>query len=326
MRAFKTLLKAEFLDNKGGMLWAPAIIGVLMILATLTLGLPVATKDHVGWKSVVETTADGKTQTRIEGRNGENVILDGKITSDVRLPNEATVIPAVTQFVSAMPLLIVALIVGYFALIGSLSSERQDRSILFWKSMPVSDAKTVLAKLASATLVTAGIALGVAIIVNIVMLIVGALVGARFNVPAHAVLFAPDVSLATLAALVVAIVTYMLWALPVYGWVLLASAMAPRNAFLYAIVPPAALSFLEGVVLRQGYFSEWFWGRVSGAPMLTAVGPDSLDKLDVNPAAKIMQAAGEMAGSMASPNFIIGLAVGAGLIYAAIEVRRRRAL
>src|SRR3546814_20822192 len=52
---------------------------------------------------------------------------------------------------SAMGLLVVVLgFVVFFYCLGALYDDRRDRSILFWKSLPVSDASTVLSKVFSA--------------------------------------------------------------------------------------------------------------------------------------------------------------------------------
>src|SRR5262245_27831189 len=48
--------------------------------------------------------------------------------------------------VAAMLLIFTAFIVGVFYCLDSLYGERRDRSILFWKSLPVSDLTTVLSK------------------------------------------------------------------------------------------------------------------------------------------------------------------------------------
>ena len=39
-------------------------------------------------------------------------------------------------------------IVGFFYCIDSLYADRRDRCVLFWKSLPLSDAETVLSKFA----------------------------------------------------------------------------------------------------------------------------------------------------------------------------------
>ena len=47
----------------------------------------------------------------------------------------------------AMMLMFTSFIVGVFYCLDALHGERRDRSILFWKSLPVSDLTTVLSKL-----------------------------------------------------------------------------------------------------------------------------------------------------------------------------------
>src|SRR3546814_13401578 len=61
-----------------------------------------------------------------------------------------TLFPYTTLFRS--PFIVLAFVVFFYCL-GALYDERKDRSVLFWKSLPVSDAQTVLSKVGSAVVV-----------------------------------------------------------------------------------------------------------------------------------------------------------------------------
>ena len=58
---------------------------------------------------------------------------------------------------SLWPMIVLGFVVFFFCL-GSLYDERKDRSVLFWKSLPLSDGETVLSKAASALVVAPSLA------------------------------------------------------------------------------------------------------------------------------------------------------------------------
>src|SRR6185503_18127636 len=72
------------------------------------------------------------------------------------------------------PSMIISIVMGFvvfFYCLGALYDDRRDRSILFWKSLPISDASTVLSKVISATIVAPVIAVVVGVIVGMLQLI-----------------------------------------------------------------------------------------------------------------------------------------------------------
>jgi ABC-2 type transport system permease protein len=70
-----------------------------------------------------------------------------------------------------MPVLMVLGFLVFFYCLGALHDERRDRSLLFWKSLPVSDYTTVMSKLLLAVVVAPLITMGIAIVLGLVMLV-----------------------------------------------------------------------------------------------------------------------------------------------------------
>ena len=133
-------------------------------------------------------------------------------------------------------------IVSLFYCLEALHGERSDRSILFWKSLPVSDLTTVLAKASVPLLILPTIAFAVTITTQILMLLLFSAVrhGGTDAAPwMHAPLL--PMSLMLLYHL---FAVHSLWYAPLYGWLLLVSAWARRAAILWAFVPPLALVLL----------------------------------------------------------------------------------
>jgi ABC-2 type transport system permease protein len=154
-------------------------------------------------------------------------------------------------------------IVAWFYCLDALNSERRDRSVLFWKSLPVSDLTTVLSKFFTATIV-------VAVIGSVIVLawyLVAALLASVF------VGFNGGSGLAVLAnaefleLAVCAIYTSLvstLWFAPVHGWLLFVSSWARRATFLWALLPPAALAIAENVAFGTRHLWRTLGERWSG--------------------------------------------------------------
>src|SRR5947208_3206914 len=136
--------------------------------------------------------------------------------------------------VAAMVLIFTVFIVGVFYCLDALYGERRDRSILFWKSLPVSDLTTVLSK-ASIPLVILPLVTFVIIIAtqfvmllwSSVVLLTSGLAGTtwtRFNLLEQSLI------------LLYSLIALALWHAPIYGWLLLVSGWARRATFLWAVL------------------------------------------------------------------------------------------
>src|SRR5262249_34417013 len=77
---------------------------------------------------------------------------------------------AVPADVAATVLILTAMLVAAFYCLDALHGERRDRSILFWKSLPVSDRTTVLSKLIVPALILPAIAFALTVVVQFLML------------------------------------------------------------------------------------------------------------------------------------------------------------
>jgi hypothetical protein len=152
--------------------------------------------------------------------------------------------------------LFVLLIATVNYLLGSLYNDRKDRSILFWKSMPVSEWEEVLAKLGVALLVAPAIAFAVLAVTQIAYVLLAMLLVSRMGyAPMDTVVanieFAP-LFLGQIGGWLLAI----LWVAPVYAYLMLASAGARRSPFMLAVTPVAALLILEGVFLGSNFVGQ----------------------------------------------------------------------
>jgi ABC-2 type transport system permease protein len=154
-------------------------------------------------------------------------------------------------------------IISFFYSLDALYADRRDRSVLFWKSMPLSDAETVLSKFAVAAVLIPLVALAGAVASH--FLVAGAMSVklAITGMPA-AFLWDPQAIFGGIVVSLLFAVMSMLWYAPIVGYLMLASAWAPRAPFLWAVLPPVALWLLERVLLYTHYVGDFIARRIFG--------------------------------------------------------------
>jgi ABC-2 type transport system permease protein len=239
-------------------------------------------------------------------------IMRNAAALDPALQHEAIVRPY--HFAAAL-IMGAAFIVSIFYSLDALYGERRDRSILFWKSLPVSDLTTVLAKASIPLLVLPMVAFAITVVTTSIMLLLSSLV-----------LLASGLSVSTLwselavyqsiGTLLYHLVTvHMLWYAPIYAWLLLISAWARRAPFLWAVLPPLAIGIFEKIVFHSAHFAAFMAYRVGG-------GREAVDSMQGNSAlGHVHLTPGTF---LATPGLWIGLAVAAIFLVAAARLRRHR--
>jgi ABC-2 type transport system permease protein len=257
------------------------------------------------------------------------VVVLGLLISAIRLGHHLSEMPhldparhggalALPFDFAAIPVMVTALIVAVFYCLGALHNERRDRSILFWKSLPVSDLTAVLAKTIIPMVVIPLVAMVIICALHLFMLLIG-----TATLLAHGVDPTPFWTevpwLGVEVTLLYLLVTVSLWYAPIYGWLLLVSAFAKRAPFLWAVLPPLALCLLERIAFDtsnlwsllsyrlHGGFSEAF--DVSDVPTHHAMW--RLPRIDV-------------AQYLSTPGLWVGLVFAAAFLAAAIWMRRYR--
>ena len=252
------------------------------------------------------------------------VFLVGFLITLVYLPAKIRALPALnpTQQHDALAthyevaggmMMLTCILVSVFYCLDALHSERRDRSILFWKSLPVSDVTTVLAK-ASVPI----------IILPLLTSVVGAVLQLIMLLLSSAVLLGSGLSAAALwtrlpwfqmsGLLIYHILTaHALWPAPVYGWLLLVSGWARRAAFLWATLPVLAIAGIEAIGFHTSHFVTYVGRRLIGDVPVHA----PADIFPTNPLTHIMPGA-----FLGSPGLWIGLAVTAVFLAASVRLRR----
>ena len=221
---------------------APIVIALIVLLGLITGQVSVSAMDHVL----------------------DIAILGASNLSD----NERSV--AITMLMTASsPLFFVTmLIMTVFYTLDSLYAERKDRSILFWRSIPVTDSETVVSKLLTAIIVIPLITFMLIMVTHLAILITSSIwVGVRGADPWHLIWSAAPLFDNWMATLIL-ILALPLWLSPFLGWFLFVSAFTKRSPFLIAFLPLIILPMLEKIFLGSRFFAQSFFDRCTEMPLL----------------------------------------------------------
>jgi ABC-2 type transport system permease protein len=255
------------------------------------------------------------------------VILFGFVFVLARLPHTMRILssldPAHQREALAQPydvsaglIMAAAFLVSIFYSLDALYGERRDRSILFWKSMPVSDLTTVLAKASIPVFVLPLLSFAITVVTQSIMLLLSSMVllAGGFRVaPLWTQLQLPQVLFGLLYHLVTA---HMLWFAPFYAWLLLVSAWARRAPFLWAILPPLAVGIFEQVAFHSSHFFALIINRFSGGSDAVA---SMMGTFPFHPGMLLTVGA-----FLLAPGLWIGLLFAAIFLAAAVRLRHSR--
>jgi ABC-2 type transport system permease protein len=325
MNTMKWLLRREYWENKGAIFWAPLIIALVMLtFIGGTMGYGLATH--------------GLGDSVVNGHHISKAAVMNALPLEVRAKIAAVV--ANVWLAAAAPLFAVLPVVVFFYCLAALYDDRRDRSILFWKSLPVSDQQTVLSKVLTAVCVAPMITIAIGSAVSLLMVFVG-LLAVSFN-GLHLfglVLGNPDFYLAPLR-LVGLLPVYVLWAIPTVGWLLMVSAWARSKVFLWAVGVPILLLVLArwANVILVGYIGlgfdvKWIAQHVIARGLAGLVPGIWIPLSNISPAALASNAGHTVdAGSiftqswltLLQPDVWAGVVVGGAMIFVAMRLRRWR--
>ena len=219
--------------------------------------------------------------------------------------------------IAAVVILVVSVLVSALYSLSALHNERRDRSILFWKSLPVSDTVTVVSKALVPLAVIPTIVIALVMALQLAMLLVSSVVLLLNNLSPlplwnqiHYVSSAPILIYGTL--------TTALWMAPVWAWFLLVSGWAKRTPFLWAVLPPVALGVVEKMSFGTSYVMHLLGDRLSGG--MQAAFRDPTDSQVLGPQPPHM----DPLHFLSTPGLWLGLAFAAACLAVAVYLRRDR--
>ncbi|SDM38165.1 ABC-2 type transport system permease protein [Janthinobacterium sp. OK676] len=319
------LIRRELWEHKGMLVWTPALIGIVMTV--------------LGALMTIATIAKTKMRTALIV-NGEEVSWSKVFNTSSFGPRRTEIIDAVANnyTYAAAPLFLALGFLVFFYCLSALHDDRRDRSVLFWKSLPISDAQTVLSKAAIALLVAPLIVAAAASLTSLALVLILSGVLAANGIHVFAELLAsPGLYLGPLRVFGL-LPVYCLWALPTVGWLLMVSSWAKSKVFLWAVGVPLLLLVLTvwaGKLTQTESDVGWIQMNVIGRALLgTLPGSWYLFEPDLLPHMHALAEGGSHVtridvfsnswSSLALPAVWLGAAAGAALIYAAIRLRRWR--
>jgi ABC-2 type transport system permease protein len=231
-------------------------------------------------------------------------------------PARQRVVVAIPYSMIASVVMLTGFIVGVFYCLDALNGERRDRSILFWKSLPVSDRTTAFSKALIPFVVIPIFGYAIILIAQLILFLLSSVVlsGRGLN-PAALWLRLPFVQMTLI--MLYGLTAHVLWFAPIYSWLLMVSAWARRATFLWAFVPFFAIVVTERLAFGSSRFGHLLRYRVMGA---------MTEAFEVNatrgPITRLAQLT--PLNFLTSPGLWLGLILAAAFLAAAVRLRRNR--
>ncbi|MCR9278715.1 MAG: hypothetical protein NXH85_12145 [Pseudomonadaceae bacterium] len=308
MNTWKALIKREWLEHRGGYLWAPIAIAIVIALV-LILGLTVG---DIRLADFADQARDATTE-----QHGDEVPLGERI--DERLQEIAQDKDASGRkfhrglFEVGKPFAVCFFIVTFFVLLATLYDERKDRTALFWKAMPVRDRDTVLSKLIMPVWIAPLVSVAAIVLAQVFVLIaLSILLWGNGHITTgdiwwHAGLLRGAFEwLATFA-------TWGFWSLPVWSYLLLVSSVAPKAPFLWAVMSPLVVAAIEWATFGSHHVLRFISGHmVTDATVVVTDNPNAGTSIYAN-----------LGSLWASGSMWFGIALGVVMLVAAVYFRRR---
>jgi ABC-2 type transport system permease protein len=320
MKTLPLLMKREYWEHRGGFLWAPVWMTAAILILTV-LGIISA--------EVFRTNAHvhmGFSLDELRGSISANDMIQAGNALDM------------AQLVFAGLTCISLFFVLFFYLLGALYDDRRDRSVLFWKSLPVTDTATVLSKALAAMLIAPLIAFAISTIAYVLFLVLVCIWAGAHGLNALPAVMAAH-PLGMFARLLLTIPISALWALPAIGWLLFWSAYVRSKPFLWAVLIPFLalianwwlgklgaphfagdlnLAAVVGRLLFSIMPGSWI-----GAPGAGILNEHAKFSMDDNHIVSSFDPS-HVYGLLGEPNLWIGVVAGLALLAAAVWFRQRR--
>ena len=259
MNQLPVLIRREFWENRNTFVVLPAITtGFLLLMMLLTLLVSATNAVDLN----VEVQSGQDTEFLSDSLQVDNVFAFALYQLEGRSSEER--IQYINAGLQALggPLMGILWFVMVFYLLDSLYRDRRDRSIFFWKSMPVSDAMTVISKLVTGLwMVPLVYLLGVALLQLAAMVMLSiATLGTEISIVE--VVWGPASLFSNWSQYLGALLFYSLWALPFFGWLIAVSAYAKSVPLVWVIGVPVATTIVERVVVDHPVFASWMWDHM----------------------------------------------------------------
>jgi ABC-2 type transport system permease protein len=253
IRVLKAMIVREIQEHKVAFVYAPFFVSIILCF-------------------VIASVYFGGTNIQTDQFNFSTEYYDEEIRQAMQSVSSVSRIDIVRTglLVLGFPIL---LTVGFGLLAYSLSTfadERKDRSLIFWRSLPVSDLTTVLSKVFIVTLIVPLIVIPYIILLQLVAMTSASIFFATNDIVSFGWLWGSYI-ITDWFRIIFSLWAQALWSLPLFLWLMLAGTYAARP-IAGAIVPPVILIVLEGVIFKTNLVLEFienrigFWSRSDSFP------------------------------------------------------------
>ena len=253
IQVLKAMIVREIQEHKVAFVYAPFFVSIILCL-------------------VIASVYFGGTNIQTDQFNFSTEYYDEEIRQAMQSVSSVSRIDIVRTglLVLGFPIL---LTVGFGLLAYSLSTfadERKDRSLIFWRSLPVSDLTTVLSKVFIVTLIVPLMVLPYIILLQLVSMTSASIFFATNDIVSFGWLWGSYI-FTDWFRIIFSLWAQSLWSLPLFLWLMLAGTYAARP-IAGAIVPPVILIVLEGIIFKTNLVLEFienrigFWSRADSFP------------------------------------------------------------
>ena len=225
------------------------------------------------------------------------------------------------------PFLFASVIVTVFYTLDSLYAERKNKSILFWRSLPITDAETVISKFLTAALAIPVFAFVFIVVTHILVLILTSVFVSIEGGSSMLLVWKSAPVFDVWAGMFIVMLLLPIWFSPFIGWFLFVAAWTKRSPLLMAFLPLILVPTIEYWVLRTHLVADAMQTRFEQLPMFKGIDPETLfneRELVASADAISLISYVDIGKFLASPQMWAGVIVCGLFMTAAIYVRRYR--
>ncbi len=254
MKTLVTLIRRELQEHKVGFIYAPFIVACILSLVVISV--------YFGLTDI-QTTEFNFTTKIYENEEA----LEWMATAT---PELKTAVIRSGLVVLGFPILLTVAFAILAFNISTFADERKDRTLIFWRSLPVSDLTTVMSKILLVTVIVPLLVLPNIILLHLIALLSASIFFATNDIVSFGWVW-NAYSFTDWFRIIFSLWAQSLWSLPLMAWLMFAGAFAKRP-IMGALVPIVAGVVLEGIVLKTNYIFTFiedrlgFWTRASSFP------------------------------------------------------------
>ena len=297
MRLLITLVKRELQEYKVGLIYAPFIVAFILSLVIVLVYFGVAD---------IKTNEFNFSTSVYE--NGEAVEWMRAATVDQKV---AVIRSGLVVLGFPIAFVMIFAVLSYS--LGTFFEERKDKSIIFWRSLPISDLKTVLSKVFIVVFVAPLIILPALIFLHVAALLTASIYFAVADIVPFTWIW-NAYSIVDWFRIIFSLWMQLLWSLPILAWLMLAGAYS-RKPIVAAILPLVGLIAIERVVFGSAVFLATAIERIQPWSLMSSF-PKQYEQLRVVEIADIPLL-------LATQEFWYGILISVLLIGAIVYIRSR---